>query len=426
MHSSPLHACPSHAFPDPPVLSPAFLDPALFERASSHLLDPPGFPLDAEDAEEMAYQHDAEGMNTLDVECEDPTLVSPDRLAQLAENMKELSMEPPEEEEEMAQDPLPMPPPSQQQTGQGHSVEVMPHLEVPPILSTQGLGILTLVDFPGQPKILVCLQCRFSFSITKKRSIEAHRCPGSKELVETREEEEVDTEDDERMEEDEEEEDPKRAPSPTLLNSTLVSDYLSHRMETLATARSLAPTGPIPAIAFFPIEQGFHCPVSTCHVAHATAKTVQHHIYHHHADIQPRPQPVAGPVQTLRRVSKPTHFKVLPPEVPPARISVRQQVLDALLESEGAGTTDADVLGPQFIDTFYKTFPYHTLFPDNPKERTEFVQKRIVPLSPLYNENQPFSNQFLAVGCLLYMLQGSQVLFETDNTVQRHFGNKLK
>ena len=414
-------------------LSPAFYEATLYEAAFSDLTNPAGFPLDDQDKEGDAYQRDQPEMHQLEIECEDPNLPTHqvgysqlDRLVMLEGEALEGEHPPPDIEG----DDIPVTE-DHQSTGALHHVTLEPHLEIPPALSIHHLGILTIVAHPEQPRALVCLQCRFLFRITTPRSFEEHKCKGqvvAKEMVIEREEEEdsmeVDPEDNEAREEsDHEEVAPKMGDAITAaLHWAPTLEYLRHHLPELTKVSY--PPRPIRLTPFLPTAEAYGCPFPNCPIAYMTPKTLQGHIREH--GTLPDHEPKLVPVQTFTPGPRPNYFKVLPLEAEPMQISVRDQMVNALLTSGETTGDDAEVVGPQFVDVFYKTFPYPSIFPDNREARNTFSGQLLQGITPIRKNGQSPEQQFFGLACLVYMIEGSRELHGIDNIVQRQFGNKLK
>jgi len=378
----------------------------------------------------------------MDVECDNPDLpvhqkgyAQMDQLAAIVDDAEPPpdAIDEPDPPDSPLSDTLPLP--METTTQAPHSIESIPDLEVPLPLFIHNLGILTLTSFPSQPKILVCIQCRLPFNALDRQSFEAHKCAESeegdrKEVAPSESEEshmDVDEEDEDMEKGDEDE---PRGPVPRIQVSWVQThSYLKTRLPEITIARNLYPTVPVPTIPFFPVTRALGCPFPTCPVAYLTRKTLRRHLNADHSTIpasQDPYEPELVPVQSLYSSSRTQYFKVLPLVMEPVRISVRDQVVDTLTALDTSSLEDADAIGPQFIDTFYKTFPYHSVFPTSAEARTTFSKRLLYNLTPVHKQGQTPEQQFLSLICLVYMIDGSKGLYHADNIVQRQFGNKLK
>ena len=385
-------------------------------------------------------------MHNMDVECEEFASDMYQKGYSQLDRLATLSGDPMDTEGPPLEDPTSrsgMLMDEEEDTGVPHTVESIPNLEVPTVLGIHNLGILTLEAFPGQPKVIVCLQCRFPFSISKLGSFWGHVCreDSHEEEAEGAESEdpseageepmEVDVEDGEwDREEDEGQEEtlPSQKPRRVRPPWAPTFDYLRPRLHEFSKANQLFPTEPIPVIPFFPVTEAFGCPSVQCPVAYKSKRHLEEHMRRHgEFSSQDEAMPSLVQVQTLRVTSNPRYFKVITVHQDLAQISVRQQILEAL-SSKGTVTDgeDADTVGPQFIDVFYKTFPYHSIFPSNAKERDALVTRLVPSITPIRKNGQSHPQQLLALTCLRYMMKGSHALYGVDNLLQRHLGNKLR
>jgi Orsellinic acid/F9775 biosynthesis cluster protein D len=319
-----------------------------------------------------------------------------------------------------------------------------------------GFGLLTLLGFPGDPKMPVCYRCGVIIFSHQVKSFRSHQChssqPESTTQDDTPEEEEPvdvimttaeDAEDRYEVEEEEDDggrEDEMADQQPILHTRTkwapLTTFLKNNRDKFSTTLRTQRPPTPIPAISVLPVQKGYTCPVPTCPHAYVAEERLRRHLSESHRNFHPNEDddvfmlPSDSPMQSLRHVSaKPAFFKVIVSQAEPAPESLCERMMKALTITDGrdkARTINNAPLmaGPQHTHIFLKTFRYQSIFPADVSEYTAFTTSRVKHASPVYSPKRSPESQLITLSYLVYMLQGRDALIHTDDTIRRHIGNK--
>jgi hypothetical protein len=406
------------------ILSPAFDDTELYDKAVA-LLTLPDTALDELDQGLQDHlQVDAQ-FNELDVE--DPE-------AALDTILRALSLEPPVR---------PDSPEVQRQ------VPEIPNLNLPIGLSQYQFGLLQLVDFPSQPTILVCLACRKAVSTDQSKQCIEHirnthdnRVPVSVPLVafpstllpDAVDDEESDEEeggmeqdkvdmDEEELDLDEEERVPRRS-NPGRYKAL----HNFFKSSTIKISKpSPLPDQIIPAIPFFPLANGYKCPVDDCIYASPHAEPIQGHLNSKHmtlGDNEAYPAPLQCKIQTLDiRTGNTPYFAVhSPPENSPS-ISVEQRVLEQLLPQDDPSSLRDKA---PYTNAFMMRWRYRSIYPNEFAAYTPHVDKLLPRSTIIHSDHQSAKEQLLALGCFAYAVRVGKTLAATSDGHRRLFGYKKR
>jgi hypothetical protein len=325
---------------------------------------------------------------------------------------------------------------------------------MPPEMAKFGFGILTLLGFPGDPKMAVCYRCGvviFSHNVAPFRS---HQCRSSQPEPtthdDTPEEEEgidvvmtivEDAEDRYRVEDEEddgarEDEMADEQPVPhTRTRWAPLTTYLKNNRHKFSdNVGTQRPLNPIPAISVLPVRKGYACPVSICAHAYVTSGRLRRHINDCHRNLRDDDDgdfvsSGDSPMQSLRHVSiNPPFFKVIVSQMEAGTASLCERMTKALTIADGRDkaytTNNAPLMaGPQHAHMFLKAFRYQTIFPADVSQYTAFATSRVKHASPVHSTRRSPQSQLVTLSFLVYMLQGKDALMHTDDTIRRHIGN---
>lgn len=292
---------------------------------------------------------------------------------------------------------------------------VFVHVEHHPALSQFGMALLSLVDFPGQPVIVVCTECRIGLTPTKvnlRQHSLSHEAVAQEDIPEIPEED-VESDIEEYI---------KPVPAKRR-NRDLNSLALFVESNTLFSLLSTIefPSLPIAEIPFLQLQHGFKCP--TCTTISKSEKTITTHIHKHHATHDtPLPILVQQLIPSGTSASQP--FQVIQQEM---RTTSEIDLLSSVLQSVdiGSDVAHSSLLGIQHRNPFIYTFKYEAIFPENINERQAFVQSRLVPTSLISGHNSEPKWHLLHVTAAVYVFLHREHLKQAPHLIRRQIGNRL-
>lgn len=345
-------------------------------------------------------------------------------------------------------------------------------------------AILTLVDFPGSPEIIVCLKCRKAANpVTSSIQTHSKACSGERHIevvpnlvMEGPTEQEGDgdqdsadgdedvdkelgTEDDlngqtqavVNMEHDLEDLREESLDSDLesivaelddnietrITNSDVVarrherqqrralSKFLTENYNRLLSSARTYPIRIIPAIRFFSAINAFRCPNDECSRAFKTKGAVRTHIYKKHPASTKNLHFENCLAQTLGMNGPRSRlFVVHKIHEEPQSLSppdLAQRILDA--HSEARSFTLEDL---SHQDPFMRRFRYDSIYPSDPRQRAVFLENKIRITSQLHRPLQDPTLQLLSIAIFYYMATTRLVHYKCDDYFRRQFGNKLR
>jgi hypothetical protein len=333
----------------------------------------------------------------------------------------------------------------------GHLVPLIPNLQLPPALCLFSFGLLTLVGFPSQPIVPVCLICHKVIGSENVRALQEHfrehhdsMPPSSIRLrpFEPTVVTELPTsasKDDEEMEDEPVDEDlPEgfldRNDEP---NITQQEDEILFKPPTkrykyeplhewaksspITNLPDKRPPTIIPAIPFLVLYDGWRCLSEGCSYASLEQDSIKKHIgKHHKTDTYLVPEPCKA--QSLHyRIPRSSYFPVVPPPESVPTISIQERMYNELVKERPT----AAISGIEYANAFMLRFKYSSIYPGDVATYNAHAAQYIVKSTILHDRNQELWEQLLALGCFAYVRRMHGVLTNCLSLYQRILGFKL-
>jgi hypothetical protein len=329
-------------------------------------------------------------------------------------------------------------------------VPLIPNLQLPALLSMFNFGLLTLVNFPSEPIVPVCLICRKVIHSAKITALTEHFTDNHKTLgpssiqLKPYEATIVTPLEAAAMFDEELEGEPKEEELPDGVldrndeqNLVMQEDEVLYQPSTkrykFGPLHEWFKTSPItifpeerpptliPAIPFFILHDGLGCPVESCLFVSLNEDTIKRHIWQH-GETDTYPEPVQCKVQSLNyRQGNSPYFPVIPPPESLPAISIDEKMLKELVK-ERAST---NVSGIEYANAFMLRFKYRSIYPDDPTTYNDHAAKYIVKATILHDRNQEFWEHLLTLGCFAYVRKMYAPLRDAFALYQRLLGWEL-
>jgi hypothetical protein len=374
-------------------------------------------------------------------------------------------------------------------TGNAHVVtrvpidlQVVENLSFPEAMIAFGFGRLTLVDFPMQPHVPVCLCCKSIFDITVSKRLADHyqKCKSSNDSTtptqqhlstkQDDEEEITHAQEDIHAEEDipmedvrvggeeepqgeaegqlldpndeqaaEDDIDEPVAASKILIDTSAQGSSHNYRKAHIGeltkylTVFPLSkvtqyPTQPIPSIPFAKPAILYTCPIQNCPRSFTSESEANTHINKHPAQDDSTDDflaPVPCPAQKLFAKNITTRFRIIPEPIETRTVlTLTDKVRDKLQVKNESSSRLID--GPQQLNLFMKKMGYFRVFPEDRANYNDFVNQRMPKVTMIHHARQPAIYQLLTIAVFVYLMDGRHQLRSTDHLIWRHFGNKLR
>jgi hypothetical protein len=333
-----------------------------------------------------------------------------------------------------------------------HLVPLIPNLQLPPALSLFNFGLLTLVDFPSQPVVPVCLVCRKVIKAYNVRSLQEHfrdnhdaMLPSSLRLqpfeptlvapIPTSLSQDEEEEDEEMMADE--------LPEGFLdrndeLNLAQQEDEILFKPPTkrykfeplnkwwadfspITTFPNERPPTKIPAIPFLVLFDGHGCPVQDCPFASRDLDSVKRHLRTHQEE-DTYLAPLNCKMQSLHyRQDNSSFFSIIPPPESVPTISIQERMYNELVKERPT----AAISGIEYANAFMLRFKYSSIYPGDVATYNAHAAQYIVKSTILHDRNQELWEQLLALGCFAYAWRMHGVLTNCLSLYQRILGFKL-
>lgn len=301
---------------------------------------------------------------------------------------------------------------------------VDPDLRLPPPLSKHGFGILVLSDFPSQPRVIVCLECKCVIGGGNARSCKEHirnHHKDSSDLVEVEhapvqmdedvemaqvEEGELDQADQDSADgasEDVRMEPAVPHPAPQRRSYHSLNDWFDAQTEPIYNdlAHMHQPPHVIPVIPFFPVIKGFRCPEPDCTFGHMKQNNVEKHRRSHMQTQDSEYASIECKVQTLNSNDHKVPYFVV--KLAEAEMTTMEEIKkQAMKDLAGYTRSSVPTDGLPYTNLFMHKFRFTSVFPSDSSSYTKLVSQYIVRSSIIHTSFQSPQEQLLALGTLFH------------------------